>query len=204
MTTLRVLLHIAAQRSYKLQSLDFSTAFLQGRLYEQIWLCCLLGFTGSFSLGTQWHLYQLVYDLRQAPREWHTLCTTLAALGFFPSSAEPSLFVRRTLTPLFILVYVKDLVFATANRTALDSVKAELQRRHTCTDLGELQRYLGLHFTKDRAARTIMLTQSHMVQQILEQFYLQFSSSQPTPLNVDHKLTAPPSDESFEPSGPYA
>ncbi|CAI7883249.1 unnamed protein product [Closterium sp. NIES-54] len=39
MTTLWVLLHIAAQRDYKLHSLDFSTAFLQGSLHEEIWLC---------------------------------------------------------------------------------------------------------------------------------------------------------------------
>ncbi|CAI7930012.1 unnamed protein product [Closterium sp. NIES-54] len=36
MTTLRVLPHVAAQRDYKLHSLDFSTAFLQGSLHEEI------------------------------------------------------------------------------------------------------------------------------------------------------------------------
>ncbi|CAI5972340.1 unnamed protein product [Closterium sp. NIES-64] len=36
MTTLRVLLHIAAQRDYELHSLDFSTAFLQGSMHEEI------------------------------------------------------------------------------------------------------------------------------------------------------------------------
>ncbi|CAI7818245.1 unnamed protein product [Closterium sp. NIES-53] len=48
MTTLRVLLHIAAQRDYELRSLDFSTAFLQGILHEEIWLRHPPGFTGSF------------------------------------------------------------------------------------------------------------------------------------------------------------
>ncbi|CAI7928407.1 unnamed protein product, partial [Closterium sp. NIES-54] len=48
MTTLRVLLHIAAQRDYELHSLDFSTAFLQGSLHEEIWLRRPPGFTGSF------------------------------------------------------------------------------------------------------------------------------------------------------------
>ncbi|CAI7800876.1 unnamed protein product [Closterium sp. NIES-53] len=38
MTTLRVLLHVAAQRDYELHSLDFSTAFLQSSLHETIWL----------------------------------------------------------------------------------------------------------------------------------------------------------------------
>ncbi|CAI5514111.1 unnamed protein product [Closterium sp. Naga37s-1] len=36
MTTLRVLLHVAAQRDYELPSLDFSTAFLQGSLHKEI------------------------------------------------------------------------------------------------------------------------------------------------------------------------
>ncbi|CAI7761156.1 unnamed protein product [Closterium sp. NIES-54] len=54
MTTLRVLLHIAAQRDYELHSLDFSTAFLQGSLHEQIWLRRPPGFTSAFPPGTQW------------------------------------------------------------------------------------------------------------------------------------------------------
>ncbi|CAI7891398.1 unnamed protein product [Closterium sp. NIES-54] len=69
MTTLRVLLHVAAQRDYELHSLDFSTAFLQGSLHEEIWLRRPPGFTESFPAGTQWSLRRLVYGLRQAPRE---------------------------------------------------------------------------------------------------------------------------------------
>ncbi|CAI7743793.1 unnamed protein product [Closterium sp. NIES-53] len=158
MTTLRVLLHVAAQRDYELHSLDF-TAFLQGSLYEEIWLRRPPCFTG----------------------------TTLAALGFAHSSADPSLFLRTdtTLPPFYVLVY------------------AELQERHTCTDLGELRSYLGLQITRDRAWRTITLTHSHIVHQVLQHFAFQFSSPQPTPLSTGHSLSAPPSDKSVEPSGPY-
>ncbi|CAI7813991.1 unnamed protein product [Closterium sp. NIES-53] len=128
MTTLRVLLHVAAQRDYELHSLDFSTAFLQGSLHEEI---CL------------WRPF---YGLRQAPRERHdTLRTTLAALGFAPATADPLLFLRTdtSLPPFYVLVYV------------------------------------------------------------LQRFGFQFSSPQPTPLSNSHSLSAPPSDESVEPSGPY-
>ncbi|CAI7932278.1 unnamed protein product, partial [Closterium sp. NIES-54] len=69
MTTLRVLLHVAAQRDYKLLSLDFSTAFLQGSPHEEIWLRRPPGFTGSFPPGTQWSLRRPVYGLCQAPRQ---------------------------------------------------------------------------------------------------------------------------------------
>ncbi|CAI7793237.1 unnamed protein product [Closterium sp. NIES-53] len=206
MTTLRVMLHVAAQRDYELHSLDFSTAFLQGSLHEEIWLRRPPGFTGLFPTGTKWSLRRLVYGLRQAPHEWHdTPRTTLAALGFAPSTSDPSLFLRTdaTLPPFYVLVYVDDLVFATADTEALTHVKFELQKRHMCTDLGELTSYLGLRITRDRAQRTISLTQSHMVQQVLQRFGFTYSSPQSTPLPTGHSLSAPPSDESVEPSGPY-
>ncbi|CAI7740628.1 unnamed protein product [Closterium sp. NIES-54] len=147
MTTLRVLLHVAAQRNYENHWLDFSTAFLQGSLHEEIWLRCPPGVTGSFPAD--------------------------------------------------------DLVFATADTEALAHVKSELQKRHKCTDLGELTSYLGLRITRDRAQRTITLTQSHMVQQVLQRFGFTYSLPQSTPLSTGHSLSAPPSDESVEPSGPY-
>ncbi|CAI7810548.1 unnamed protein product [Closterium sp. NIES-53] len=138
MTTLRVLLHVAAQRDYVLHSLGFSAAFLQGSLHEEIWLRCPPGFTGSSLGGTQWSLRRPIYGLCQAPHEWHdTLRTTLAAVGFTPSTTDPLLFLR-TITSLptfYVLVYVVDLVFATADTEALTLVKSELQKRHTCTDL---------------------------------------------------------------------
>ncbi|CAI7792563.1 unnamed protein product, partial [Closterium sp. NIES-53] len=146
MTTLRVLLHAVAQRDYKLHSLDFSTAFLQGSLHEEIWLRRPLGFTGSFPAGTQWSLQRPVFGLHQAHRKWHdTLRTTLATLGFAPSTADPLLFLRtdNSLPLFYVLVYV------------------------------------------------------------LQRFGFQYSSPHSTHLPTGHSLSAPPSDESVEPSGPY-
>ncbi|CAI7744139.1 unnamed protein product, partial [Closterium sp. NIES-54] len=97
-----------------------------------------------------------------APREWHdTLRTTFAGLGFAPSTADPSLFLctDTSLPPFYVLVYVNDLVFATADMEALALV--------------------------------------------LQRFDFLWSLPQPTPLSTGHSLSAPPSDESVEPSGPY-
>ncbi|CAI7878481.1 unnamed protein product [Closterium sp. NIES-53] len=133
MTTLRMLLHVAAQRDYELHSLDFSTPFLQVSLQEEIWL-------------------------RRPPGLAET---TLAALGFAPTTADPTLFLRTDtlLRPFYVLVYIDDLVFAIADTEALTLV--------------------------------------------LQRFGFQFSSPQPTPLSTSPSLSAPPSDESVEPSGPY-
>ncbi|CAI7788805.1 unnamed protein product [Closterium sp. NIES-53] len=116
----------------------------------------------TLRLLLHWSLRRPVYGLRQAPREWHnTLKTTLAALGFTPSTADLSLFLGTdmSLPPFYVLVYVDDLVFATADTKALTRV--------------------------------------------LQRFGFQFSSPQLTPLSTGHSLSAPPSDESIEPSGPY-
>ncbi|CAI7793792.1 unnamed protein product [Closterium sp. NIES-53] len=142
-----------------------------------------------------------VFKARYAPREWHdTLRTKLLDLGFAPSTF---LCTDTSLLPFYVLVYVDDLVFAIADTEALTPVKSELQKRHTCTDLGELRSYLGLQITRDRARRTITLTQSHMVHQVHQLFGFQYSSPQSTPLPTSHLLSAPPSNESVEPSGPY-
>ncbi|CAI7899784.1 unnamed protein product [Closterium sp. NIES-53] len=135
---------------------------LRGCLHEEIWQRRPPGFTGSFPAGTQWSLRRPVYGLRQAPREWHdTLRTTLLALGFAPSNADPSLFLRTdtSLPPFYILVCVDDLVFATADTAGLAHV--------------------------------------------LQRFDFTYSSPQATPLSTRHSLSALPSDESVEPSGPY-
>ncbi|CAI7773241.1 unnamed protein product [Closterium sp. NIES-53] len=92
------------------------------------------------------NLRRPVHGLRQAPCEWHdTLRTTLAALGFAPSSVDPSLFLRTdtSRSPFHVLVYV------------------------------------------------------------LQRFGFQYSSPLPTPLPTGHSISALPSDESVEPSGPY-
>ncbi|CAI7833869.1 unnamed protein product [Closterium sp. NIES-53] len=123
------------RREYELHSRDSSTAFLHGSLHEEIWLRRPPGFTESF------------------------------LARFTPSTGDPSPFLRTNtlLPPFYVLVYVNDLVFATADTEALALVKSKLQKTLNFTDVGELRNYLGLQITWDRARRTITLTQSYMV-----------------------------------------
>ncbi|CAI7929977.1 unnamed protein product [Closterium sp. NIES-54] len=92
MTTLRVLLHVAAQRDYELHSLDFSTAFLQGSLHEEIWLRRPPGFTGSFSPGTHSSCEAEIYAGAMAAQELRWLTYLLTDLGEQPRS-PPNLYV---------------------------------------------------------------------------------------------------------------
>ncbi|CAI7798222.1 unnamed protein product [Closterium sp. NIES-53] len=201
-----------------------------------------------------------VYGLRQAPREWHdTLRTTLAALGFAPGTADPSLFLHTdtSLPPFYFLVYLDDIVFATADTEALTLVKANTadiftkallpvnhQRFSTVLGLLALLFLTGLvttcspplclwgpvyglrqaprewhdtlrttpaalGFAPSTADPSLFLRIDtslppfYVHVYVLQHFGFQFSSPQPTPLSTSHSLSAPPSNESTEPSGPY-
>ncbi|CAI7757899.1 unnamed protein product [Closterium sp. NIES-53] len=136
MTTLRVLLHVATQRDYELHSLDFSTAFMQGSVHEEIWLRRPPGFTSTFPVGTQWSLRRPVYGLRQAPCKWHdTLRTTLAALGFAPSTADPSLFLHTdtSLPPFYVLVSFSALASISPRHSPLLCLPATHSQLHLRT-----------------------------------------------------------------------
>ncbi|CAI7757977.1 unnamed protein product [Closterium sp. NIES-53] len=175
MTVLRVLLNVAAQLDYELHSLDFSTAFLQGSLHDEIWLRRPPSFTGSFLAHTQLSLRRPVFGLREAPREWHdTQTVTLAALGFAPSIADLSLFLRpdTLLPPFYVLVYVDDLVFVSADTEAL-----ALVNHKWCTKSG--------------------------IESAAQRFGFRYSSPQSTPLPIGQSLSAPPSDAFVELSGLY-
>ncbi|CAI5460363.1 unnamed protein product [Closterium sp. Yama58-4] len=201
--TLRTLMDIGARDDMEIDSMDVSNAFLQGELHERIFLRRPPGFHAAFPENTVWQLKRPVYGLKQAPREWHAkLSATLQSLGFSPSHSDASLFIRSSPSRFFISVYVDDMILLADTRADMDHVKRSLQERLKCKDLGPLQNYLGMAITRDRSARTITLSQSHYIGQVLEKFEMAQAKPVSTPLPFGHQL-APPTSPSTS-SRPYA
>ncbi|CAI7863890.1 unnamed protein product, partial [Closterium sp. NIES-53] len=170
--TLRTLIDVGARDDMGICSMDVSNAFLQGDLHEHIFLRRPPGFHTAFPENTERQLRRPVYGLKQAPREWHAkLSTTLGSLSFSASHSDASLFLRSSSRRFFIL----------------------------CKDLGDLTHYLGMAITRDRPARTITLSQSHYIGQILEKFEMAQASPVATPLPFGHQLAPPTSPSSTRP-----
>ncbi|CAI7874051.1 unnamed protein product [Closterium sp. NIES-53] len=128
-------------------TVDIFTKAIQSGDHQRF--CTVLGLFELMMEGTQTHGFfdgSLPYPTHgtQYDKQQYTY------LGFAPLTADPSLllYTDTSLSPFYILVYVNNLVFATANTDALALVKSKLQKRHTCTDLGELCSYLGLQISK--------------------------------------------------------
>jgi hypothetical protein len=86
------------------------------------------------------------------------------------------------------MIYVND-IFITGNcALAIQRAKTQLQEEYEMTDLGEVQRYLGVEFTHTQLG--LILHQSTYCQQILSQFQMENCRPISVPLLADHKLEA--------------
>ena len=80
-TSLRLLLSIAAAQNWEIHQMDVKTAFLHGKLSDELYLAAPKGF--DFPEGKVMRLKKSLYGLKQAPRNWYnTLSEFLISNGF--------------------------------------------------------------------------------------------------------------------------
>jgi hypothetical protein len=120
-STVRALLAAVAADDLEMHQLDIKTAFLNGEIEEEVYVKQPPGYEEG-GPGMVCHLKRALYGLRQAPRTWNIrLAKELDLLGFKKSEADPSLFIYNGKNgPIFVLVYVDDLIIAARD---LDAVK---------------------------------------------------------------------------------
>ena len=127
-TSVRVLLALAAQNHWKLVQLDINNAFLNGDLEEDVYMKLPLGYP-SKDKAHVCKLNKSLYGLRQASRQWfNKFSTTILQHGFKQSSADHSLFTRGTKSSFVsLLVYVDDIIIAGPCQAEIEKVKQLLQ-----------------------------------------------------------------------------
>ena len=111
-TTVRLILSIAVMNGWTLRQLDVNNAFLQGTLYEDIYMTQPPGFLDGDQSTHVYKLRKAIYGLKQAPRAWYQeLRTNLLQMGFKNSHADTSLFIFQNGNQIiYFFVYVDDLI----------------------------------------------------------------------------------------------
>ena len=112
MESVRLLLALAAVRSWKVHHLDVKSAFLNEELAEEVYVQQPPGFVITSEEHRVFRLRKALYGLRQAPRAWNIkLDASLVSLGFTKCATEHALYTRRSKGGLVIVgVYVDDLI----------------------------------------------------------------------------------------------
>ncbi|CAI7932472.1 unnamed protein product [Closterium sp. NIES-54] len=190
--TARTLLDVAAREDFEIKCMDASSAFLQGRLKEIVFMDRPESFPGEFPPNTVWKLNRPVYGLKQVPCEWHNKTKeVLLSLDFHPSSADPTIFIHRHSERFYILVYVDDFILASKDSALMTSVQEALSKVPLMKELGDLKHYLGMEIIRDRPARTISLSQEFHIDNVLKWFEMELCTPMATLLPLQHLLTAP-------------
>jgi len=189
--TLRVILSVAAALNWELESLDISNAFLNGVLDEPVYMAQPAGFAVRGATHC-WELRKTLYGLKQAPREWFkVLAKGLETLGFKQSEHDQALWVLEAgdaAGRVIILHWVDDLLLASPTLKALVGVKASILATFKGRDLGAATSYLNMKIERDRATRSLKVSQPTHVASLLERFGLSEGRAREIPMqpNVDY------------------
>jgi hypothetical protein len=107
--TVRTLLAVAAAKDLEVEQFDVKTAFLNGKMEEEIWMEQPKGFEIG-GKNQACYLLKMMYFLKQAPRAWHLKLTAeMESLGFRAFVADPSLFVKKAReNTVYLAVWVDD------------------------------------------------------------------------------------------------
>ena len=181
LTTIRVLLSLAASHGLLVHQMDVKTAFLNGELDEEIYMDQPDGFVVEGQEGKVCKLLKSLYGLKQAPKQWHEkFDKTLTSAGFAVNEADKCVYYRHGGGEGVILcLYVDDILIFGTNLEVINEVKSFLSQNFDMKDLGVADVILNIKLI--RGENGITLLQSHYVEKILNRFGYIDSKPSPTP-----------------------
>lgn len=171
LSSIRMLLAIAANEKLKIFQMDVDSAYLYGKLDEEIYMSQPEGFVDPKHPNYVCKLLRSLYGLKQAAKVWNqTLHDFLLANEFHQSVADPCIYYYSTGSKrIFLAVYVDDLLIVCATETQRDFVKKLLMAKFNMKDLGEAHYILGIQLERENDG-SITLSQSTYLCNALEQF----------------------------------
>ena len=181
--TVRVLLALAALEDWELEALDVKTAFLYGKLDEEIYMEQPEGFVKDSS--KVWRLRRSLYGLKQAGLSWWRACTKLMTqdLGFKRCTSDAGIYVYKENNKTIIaIIYIDDALFMGNDKELVMCKKREFMQCWECRDLGAAQEFLGMHIRRDRSKWRLTLDQSEYLKKIIKRFKLTNAKVAQTPL----------------------
>nr|GFA76457.1 putative RNA-directed DNA polymerase [Tanacetum cinerariifolium] len=180
---IRILIAIAAYYDYEIWQMDVKTAFLNGRLYEDIYMEQPEGYVDPKYPNRVCKLQISIYGLKQAS----------------PSGSDV----------VFLILYVDDILIMGNKIPRLKEVKDYLGKCFSMKDLGEAAYILGIKIYRDRSRRLIKLSQSAYIDKILKKYDMHNSKKGYLLMEVKHDLrnelcASTPEEVAYMKKVPYA
>nr|GEV31144.1 retrotransposon protein, putative, Ty1-copia subclass [Tanacetum cinerariifolium] len=162
---IRILIAIAAYYDYEIWQMDVKTAFLNGHLFEEVYMEQPKGFMNP------------KYPNHQASRHWNKrFDDEIKKFGFTQNRDKPFVYQKASESYVTILIlYVDDILLMGNNIPMLQDVKSYLGRSFAMKHLGDAAYILRIKIYRDLSKRLIGLCQSEYIEKILKSYYMENS-----------------------------
>nr|GEX49690.1 ribonuclease H-like domain-containing protein [Tanacetum cinerariifolium] len=186
--TIRTVLSLVVSRQWPIHQLDVKNAFLNGDLYETIYMHQPPGFVDARFPNHVCRLQISLYGLKQAPRAWFQRFAGYATRArFYHSHCDSSLFICRQGSHFtYLLIYVDDIILTASSLALLHQIIDSLHNELDMTDLRALNYFLGI--SADRNSTYLFLSQKKYDLQLLELAHMVHCNPSRTPIDTKSKL----------------
>ncbi|KAK8600824.1 hypothetical protein V6N12_050672 [Hibiscus sabdariffa] len=175
--SIRILLAVAAFHDYEIWQMDVKTAFLNGKLEEDVYMTQPEGFVTPEDARKVCKLQRSIYGLKQASRSWNLRFNeAIQEFGFIRNEDEPCVYKKFSGSIVsFLVLYIDDILIIGNDIPTLQSIKTWLSSCFSMKDLGEATYILGVKIYRDRSRRLLGLSQSTYIDKVLKRFSMEES-----------------------------
>ncbi|GJT49417.1 putative ribonuclease H-like domain-containing protein [Tanacetum coccineum] len=157
---IRLFLAYASFKDFVVYQMDVKSAFLYGKIEEEVYVCQPLGFEDPEFPDKVYKVEKALYGLHQAPIAWYeTLSTYLLDNGFKRGQIDKTLFIKRVKGDILLV---------------------------QMSYMGELTFFLGLQVTEKNDG--IFISQDKYVEEILKKFGFSTVKTTSTPMKKSKPL----------------
>nr|GEW54770.1 putative ribonuclease H-like domain-containing protein [Tanacetum cinerariifolium] len=121
---IRIFLAYATHKNMVVYQMDVKTAFLNGNLWEEVYVIQPDGFVDPVNHNHVYKLKKALYGLKQAPRTWYNMLSSfLISQDFSKGSVDPTLFILRNGNDLLLISQSPRGFFINQSKYAFESLK---------------------------------------------------------------------------------
>ncbi|GJU83424.1 putative ribonuclease H-like domain-containing protein [Tanacetum coccineum] len=185
---IRLFLAYASFKDFVVYQMDVKSAFLYGKIEEEVYVCQPLGFEDPEFPDRVYKVEKALYGLHQAPRAWYeTLSTYLLENGFQRGTIDKTLFIKKFKGDILLVqVYVDDIIFGSTKKELCTEFEKLMHKKFQMSSIGELTFFLGLQVTQKDDG--IFISQDKYVDEILKKFGFSTVKTTSTPIETSKPL----------------
>nr|GEU89784.1 zinc finger, CCHC-type [Tanacetum cinerariifolium] len=172
-TTIRLLLALAAIHNLVIHQMDEKTTYLNADLEEEMYMKQLEGFVMPGNEHTVCKPVKSLYGLKQAPKQWHQKFNEVVlSSGFHLNQSDKCVYskIDDSGKGVIICLYVDDMLIFGIDQNQVDKTKKFLSSSFLMKDMGEADVIFGIKIKRENKGIVITVTQSHYIEKILKKF----------------------------------